>query len=57
MFKGYQELTDEQRVKAARLAALAGHDFFNASHVWYMDGEMPALALKLKTGVNVLIHT
>jgi hypothetical protein len=57
MFIGFQNLTDEQKKKAARLAALVGHDFFIASHIWYLDGEYQAIVLRFKTGVDVLIHT
>jgi hypothetical protein len=56
MLKGFQTLTDKQKVKAAHLAAKAGHDFFIASHIWYMDGEYPAVVLRFKTGVDALIQ-
>jgi hypothetical protein len=56
MFSGFQTLTHEQKLAAAHMTSLAGLDFFSASHIWWFDGDFQAVALRLKTGVNVLIH-
>jgi hypothetical protein len=54
-FKGIQTLSDSEKLEAANIAALAGLDFFDASHIWYMD-ETQAVMLRIKTGVDVVIE-
>jgi hypothetical protein len=56
MFKGYQDLAEDERAKAARMTALAGLSFHDAAYIWFFEGEFQAVALRLHSGVNVLVH-
>jgi hypothetical protein len=52
---GFQDLTPEQQVGAAHIAALGNHTLFEASHIWYAD-DSQTVVLRLHSGVDVMVE-
>jgi hypothetical protein len=53
--KGFQTLSDSEKHEAANIAAMAGHDVFNATHIWFAD-ESQTVVLRLTSGVDVMVE-